>query len=394
MAFLDQLKAKFSGFVGDRSPLGGGKDESVLGIDIGSSSVTLTQLRKERGTAVLETYGELSLGPYGGLEIGQATSVGSDRVSEALQDLLKEANTTTKVCGVSIPFSSSLISLISLPKRDRKELERMIPIEARKYIPVPISEVQLDWFIIPDSDAKYFSGKEEETKNKTHVLLVAIHNEALTRYRDILAATDLRPSFFEIEIFSAVRSVIDKSLNPVVVLDIGAATAKLYMVEYGIVKASHIINKGAQDITLALSRSGGMSFKKAEELKREIGLGISNGDNGAGAADPSKKKDDSEIVSRASTLTMEYIFNETNRMMLGYQKKYNKSIEKVILIGGGSTIKGVLPLANKHFDVPVEKGNPFKKVQTPAFLEDMLSEAGPSFAVSVGLALRKLQENS
>jgi len=371
------------------------KSSSAVGIDIGSSSITLTQLRKERGTAVLETYGELALGPYGDLEIGQATNVAPERVSEALKDLLREANTTTKVCGVSIPFSSSLISLLTFPNnKDHKELEKMIPIEARKYIPVPISEVQLDWFIIPESEAKYFAGGKEEAKNKTHVLLVAIHNEALSRYRDILGATDLKPSFFEIEIFSAVRSVIDRSLNPVVVLDIGAAAAKLYMVEYGIVKASHIINKGSQDITLALSRSSGMSFKKAEELKRTVGLilpGAAAQGNSNNAATPSSE---SETVARASELTMEYIFNETKRMMLSYQKKYNKSIEKVILIGGGATIKGILPLAAKHFDVPVEKGNPFDKVETPAFLDGVLTEAGPSFAVSVGLALRKLQERS
>ena len=46
------------------------KEKSVLGVDIGSSSLKVVQLHKEHGEAVLETYGELALGPYGGSEVG------------------------------------------------------------------------------------------------------------------------------------------------------------------------------------------------------------------------------------------------------------------------------------------------------------------------------------
>ena len=48
---------------------------SAIGVDIGSSSIKIVQLRRERGVAILETYGELALGPYAGLEIGQATNI-------------------------------------------------------------------------------------------------------------------------------------------------------------------------------------------------------------------------------------------------------------------------------------------------------------------------------
>ena len=54
--------------------LGTKKSKSVIGLDVGSSSLKVVQLRKERGGAVLETYGELALGPYAGLQVGQATN--------------------------------------------------------------------------------------------------------------------------------------------------------------------------------------------------------------------------------------------------------------------------------------------------------------------------------
>ena len=37
------------------------KDKSVLGIDIGSSAIKIVQIKKKKGKAVLETYGELAL---------------------------------------------------------------------------------------------------------------------------------------------------------------------------------------------------------------------------------------------------------------------------------------------------------------------------------------------
>ncbi len=53
--------------------------KSALGVDIGTSSVKVVQLRRERGRVILETYGAIALGPYAGLEIGRATSLPAGR---------------------------------------------------------------------------------------------------------------------------------------------------------------------------------------------------------------------------------------------------------------------------------------------------------------------------
>jgi len=131
------------------------QDQSVLGIDIGSSSIKVVQLRKKAGKAVLETYGELALGPYAGVEIGRATNLSQEKIVEALRDVIKESNVTTRSAGISIASSSSLISFLRMPDMDRKQLETMVPIEARKYIPVPITEVALDWWPIPKEENSF-----------------------------------------------------------------------------------------------------------------------------------------------------------------------------------------------------------------------------------------------
>ena len=77
-------------------------DDSVLGIDIGPSSIKVVQLRRKKGQAVLETYGELALGPYAGLQVGQAVSLPAEKTAEVLRDIMREANVTTKRAAFSI----------------------------------------------------------------------------------------------------------------------------------------------------------------------------------------------------------------------------------------------------------------------------------------------------
>src|SRR3989338_7412060 len=215
----------------------GGGTKSVIGIDIGYSSIKIVQLRKRKGRALLETYGELSLGPYAGVDVGRAASLPVEKLSEAVVDLMREANVTARDCGVAIPTASSLVSLIELPAIGEKELAEMIPMEARKYIPVPVSEVALDWWVIPQGDNMSPIPEEDGQQNKVQkgrmvdVLLVAILNETLTKYHDLVRLAGLRCSFFEVEIFSSIRASLEHNdIAPVMILDIGAAVTKLSIV--------------------------------------------------------------------------------------------------------------------------------------------------------------------
>lgn len=384
MSILDQAKQ----YLQQNGIAVGKQNPSVLGIDIGSSSIKIVQIRKDKGAAILETYGEISLGPLAEQDIGQATNLSVEKLAKALKDLMKEAEVTTQNCGVSVPFAASLIRLIEVPALDAQKLATVIPIEARKYIPVPINEVQLDWFVVPETEQRLFEGAKEpvdeqgiaEGLKKRLVLIVAMHKETLRKYTDVLKQVGLSPSFYEIEVFSSIRSTISRSLAPVAIIDLGAATSKLYLVELGIVMASHVIHSGSQDITRALASSSHISTTKAEDLKRQTGIltGSAN--------------DDAVRVSHAATLTMENVFAEARRVLLGFQRKYNKVITKVILTGGGSSLKGIQDFAREQLELEVEVADPFTQIQAPAFLETVLKQAGPDFAVALGLALRKLQE--
>lgn len=357
------------------------QNKSVLGIDIGPSSIKLVQLKKKKGRAILETYGELSLGPYAGLEIGRSTNLATDQIAQAVVDILRESNTTTNKCGISIPMGSSLVSFIKLPKVDEKQLAQMIPLEARKYIPVPISEVSLDYLVIPRNDnlASEYQNNEAQPDEKTiDVLLVVIHNEAMTRNKEITRIAKLDTAFSEIEIFGSMRSVLEPGTAPQMIIDFGSGSTKIYIIERGILRTSHLISRGSQDITLAISKSLGISVAEAEKMKRDRGLLKSAGE----------QMDIQEITS----LTLDYIFSEIGRVLLNYQKKTERNVSKIFLTGGGVLLKGLKEKAESTFNVPIVMADPFSKVEFPAFLETVLQQAGPSFAVAIGLALRRLQD--
>ncbi|PCI27731.1 hypothetical protein COB55_05235 [Candidatus Wolfebacteria bacterium] len=361
--------------------------QSVIGIDIGSSAIKIVQLRREKGAAVLETYGTLALGPYAKREIGQATNLSQSQKVEAIKNLMREARVTSKDAGTAIPFSSSLMSLIDMPALDEAELARIVPIEARKYIPVPISEVEFDWWVIPKQNnlpTEYENNKPQtETKEaanfgRVDVLIVAIHKETIANYNAIISKSGMKSSFFEIEVFSAVRSVLEQNLEPVMVVDMGAGATKLYIVESGVVRGSHIINRGSQDLTLSVAQSHNISVAQAEELKRSVGLGIS---------------EDGKDLKTVIETALSYMLLESKRILESYGRKHNTVVSKVVLTGGGSVLKGLLGHAQKEFgDTKVVLGDPFSKVETPAFIRGVLTETGPEFAVALGLALRKLQE--
>ena len=364
---------------------GGRSEGSVLGVDIGASSAKIVQLRASRGAAILETYGEIALGPYAGQSIGKAVKLSPEKTAEALKDLMKEANVTGRSGGISIPFSSSLVSIIELPQVDKEALKRIVPIEARKYIPVPISDVTLDWFLIPsgEGESSAFDRVEKPSAPRgQEVLLVAIHNDTIENYRAVAEQAGLTVEFYEIEIFSAIRSSLGHGIAPILVVDLGAATTKMYIVERGIVRLTHLVTVGGQHMTEVLERSLGWEFEKAERVKRERGLNNSN------AYSP----EENERIHSALLSTLTRVFSEVNRVLLSYGQRYNKNVSHVVFSGGGASLPGLAEEAKTSLHAEVEVANPFARTEAPAFLAQVLGEIGPGFAVSVGLGLRKLKQ--
>ncbi len=353
--------------------------QTIVGVDIGTSSIKIVQLKKEKGRAVLETYGALAVGPYANLKVGQASRLPEEKEIEIIKDLLKESGAKAEEAAVSVALRNVFITTIELPKTTKDNIADIIALEARRYIPLSVSEVVLDWWEIPQMKTEETEEQDENVPPKRdvmEVLLVAIYKEAIESYKNLMAKAGLNIQFFEIEIFSALRSSSGGEIFPVLLMDLGASVTKMAVSDYGVVRLVQTFDRGSQDLTLALSNSLGVDFSRAEEMKQEIGF--------------SSRPEHKEIVSVMEPI-IHYIFSEANRFAADYRRKYGRSIGRVILTGGGSLIKNLVDAAVKTFGIEVVLADPFSKVEYPGFMQPTLKKIGPAFSTALGLALRGLQ---
>lgn len=338
---------------------------SVVGVDVGSSAIKIVELHDTKGIPTLHTYGELQLGPYENTDIGRATHLPPAKLIEAFIDILRESSATSHNVAVAISYNSSFSTIISVPTTDMEKIAPLIPVEAKKYVPVPLSEVTLDWFpVSARSEAKM-----------TKILLAAIHNDAIKKYQTMVHGADLHTEFTEIEMFSTIRSSVSQQDTTLAIVDMGASSTKLYLVHNGVVGKAHTMLMSGVDFTAALAKALGVDFTKAEEIKRSVGL-----DSG----EPQ--------VARVLMPMLERGFREMHRAIARYEEEEGVAVEKIILSGSGALLRGLPGYVSELLARPVAIADPFAKVAYPAFLEDTLHEAGPAFAVAVGTALRALMQ--
>jgi len=343
--------------------------EKVVGVDIGSSSIKIVQLSLKKGVAVLDTFGEISLSVYGGKEIGKPVNLDEGKIAEALKDLMKEAQADANTAAFAIPLKSTLMFNLKLPKTISKDkLDSVVRVEARKYIPVPISEVQLDWSTLPPLH------RDEQDSGFYEILVVAIHKQTLNKYANIASAVGLDLKFLEVETFSTIRSVIKHERNTTAIVDIGSSITKFYIVDSGIVRKSNIINIGSAKMLSA--------FRGGESAANP------NGDVNGSAARLLR-----ESMSNGKNIPIDLtrIINQVKKAVIEYQKDNKKNVPEMVFTGGGALFKDIMPYVKQQLSMNVVAADPFSKVSNPAFLDIPLKEAGPEFAVAVGAALRGLK---
>jgi Tfp pilus assembly PilM family ATPase len=90
---FDTIKKLFSSTVSIGNSSKGG---SVCGIDIGSGSIKVVQVKEEKGKIILETYGALALAPLTNEPIGKPARLSESDTVKAITQVLQEARVTAK----------------------------------------------------------------------------------------------------------------------------------------------------------------------------------------------------------------------------------------------------------------------------------------------------------
>lgn len=369
MSIKDSVTEFFSGLKNKKS-------DTFVGIDIGSSYIKIVQLKKEKGRILLDTYGSIALGPYQDEGFsGQLTNLEAEKITEALQNLLEQANVTAKSAVISVSSSTSLIFVLKVPPVTEKELAGVIQNEARKYIPVPLSEISLDWWVIPQREM--YDTEGVPTKRETEVLVTAVRNEVVFRYNTIAESIGaFRDVRLEIETFSAARGSLKHELSPVMLLDFGASGVRMAIIEHGIVRKFRAVNRGSAFFTNTIQKSLNVDFAEAENLKKQVGL--------------NRESPRQEVYSIIQS-GMQYIFSEIQNVIFDFEKTHQKPLSKIILAGGGSRLHSLKDEIESRYNIFTAFADPFSKASAPDFLDDVLSKAGPEFAVALGLALQGVE---
>ena len=341
----------------------------VVGLDIGPSFIKVVQLRREKEKIILDTYGEIPLGPYAGMISGQSVRLGEEKMIEAINDLFREAKINARNTVIAIDPSASYVSLIKVPKVDDDQLRTMIPIEARKYIPIPLTEVQMDWWHIP---ATIKFNKQDDVVD---IVLAPVNNETLAMYDRLVKKIGLTNVEYEIHGYSIARSSASHTHKMVMYVDIGSQYTTLSLMYQNIMLDLHVISHGSQESTMQISKALSVSVETAEDTKRTFGY---------------KEDFSNPYIKDIMELSSYPLFGEVARLSLMYERKYNQHIEGIILSGGGARVSGVLDVYSQTVHIAGRIATPFERVSVPEFLSEMIERVGPTYAVAIGCALKKL----
>lgn len=339
---------------------------STVGIDIGSASIKVVEIEETPRTIMLRTYGELQLGPYDSKVLGEIAMLDATKKVEAVTDVMREAGVSSRSGALAMPLSSSFLTIIPVNLAPQEDLSTRIPVEARKYVPLPLTDVALDWSELPQSDSK---------TSMHEVLLAAIENKALAEHRALLTAIGMTGEAAEIEAFSLVRSLWRTKDTTLAIIDIGAQSSKLYIVRSGMLERLHRVSVGGREISRLISEKLSLPFEEVENLKRNYDRSTPQG----------------AVVFQSMTSVVDSSLAEFGRLIGQYEARIGGQIGRLVISGGVSSSPYCVEYVKDRFGRPVEKADPFAKVAYPAFMEDTLKDIGPSFGVALGAALRAFQ---
>ncbi len=332
------------------------KKTSVLGVDIGTSNIKIAQISHD-STPVLETYGMVN-SPY--QLSGKQDTESVKKTTDILKRLIERAGVTTNTCVISFPNSAVFTSVLELPQMNEAEMASAVEFEAKKYVPLALSDIDLAWTIL---SVDPLSGKTVK------ILLTAVPKQITQNYQAILENMGLKAQAGEIEALALIRSLIGSENINCVIIDIGAKATSLNIVENGFLRLSRNLNIGGDTITQKIGESLRLSFPRAEQFKKDFGVSSST------------------FIPETIKPVLNIIKNEVKQLLTIYQSQ-NVKVDKLILVGGGAMLPGI----SEYFSdlkVNVELGNPLKLIAFSKELEPVLKRYTLNLAVAIGLGLRK-----
>ena len=344
----------------------------LVGLDIGSSGIKLVQLKESRGRYILQKFGFKPLEPE---VIVDGTVMDEGRVVSAIKELFEETNIKVTQVAVSISGHAVIIKKISLPPMPVEELEGQVRLAAEQYIPFDINEVNIDFSVLPSSEAA------GDTQGEMSIILVAAKKDKINELTELVKGAGLLPIVMDVDAFAienmhAINYPVSQE-DTTALVNIGASVMNINIVRGGTSLFTRDIPIGGNRYTEAIQREVGMSYEEAEETKK----GSRSAGSNQAAVTTVIDSVNAEVASEIAR-TIDY-FKSTMS---------DADVQQVLLCGGGAQVKGLVPQLRDRMHAVVEVANPFGEIDTSGsdFDQNTLAELAPLAAVGVGLALRSV----
>ena len=328
---------------------------------MGTAGIKIAELSRSGDRFDLKNYGILDLVS----KEGSSPKLADQMLISGLKELLAKSKFSNKDAIASISSFLTFATVIELPYLSEKDLEKAIPFEARKYVPIPLQEVVLDWSII--------NVKENTDHPNVEVFLAAVPKDEAERYKNIFLSAGLNLKALELENIALSRALVGEEQAPRVIVNLGGRSTSIVIIDRGFERISRNYELGGFELTKTLSKALGISFERAEQMKKTEGL-----------------KDKSVSLSDALTPLIDLIVFETKKIISNYEENKNIKIGKIILTGGQANMPGLKEYFSAQLARETFIGNPWRKISFNKALEPVLKILSPSLTVALGLGMRKI----
>ena len=344
------------------------KANTLLGIDISSTSVKLIELSRSGSRYKVEAYAVEPLPPN---TIVEKNIAELETVGQVIARLVTKARTGVKHAAVAVAGSAVITKTIEMEAGlSDEELENQIKIEADQYIPYPLEEVAIDFEV---------QGATARSADRVNVLLAACRKENVEVREAALALAGLTAKVVEIEAYSLERAygLLAEQLGngeedlTVAVVDIGATMMTLSVLHNGQTIYTREQLFGGKQLTDEIQRRYGLSTEEAGLAKKQGGL---PDDYETEVLNPFK-----EAVVQQVSRSLQFFFAAGQYSDVDY----------ILLAGGTASIVGLDQLVQQKIGTPTLVANPFanmtlsNKVNAGALASD-----APSLMMACGLAMR------
>jgi type IV pilus assembly protein PilM len=346
------------------------KSKLAVGLDIGSNSVKLVQLKERKGGFSLTAWGQAPLPPEA---IVDGALMNSSAIVDAVRQLVGDQKVKTKEVAIGVRGHSVIIKKIQLPRMSQEELDESIQWEAEQYIPFDVKDVNIDTQILtPAGDAA----------GQMDVLLVAAKKDMINDYTSVCAEAGLTVMVVDVDAF-AVQNAYEVNYEPapgetVVLINVGAAVSNINIIANGVTTFTRDITMGGNAFTEEIQKQLNISYDEAEALK--VG--------GQGETDAVVPQEVERVIQGVA----DQMAGEIQRSLDFYAATAaDNRIARVFLSGGTARIPALFKVIEARAGVPVDLLNPFKAIDVDhkRFDAAAVQSAAAGAAVAVGLALRR-----